>query len=1008
MAWTRFASASGLANAYLPRRVVWNVAAFKGRAARFRVVDEARGECARTQPCPAQECHCQAMQPEHVNADDFRCANVAPPGTEWQRGRRGRDRLVGSVYRAMPLWGTTDAHAHFVTNLNMGGHVYWADPSDSLENVYDCSLPLPAITDRNGDPVRPAIPLSSERLQCHVRADVVAILTTTLWSTCTAAGLALHAVPIVGWAIGQAFMHTCHVAALVVASDLLTTPALEGRTYHGAYMPTSGGFSFLSYFAGPLRQIMDAVGLDEEGWLVSQEGVIEGLDWDQDNGRHSGHTLKNTHQQYHHEMIRRAYQGGLRLMVVDASNGRLMKQFMDGDDTFDDWDSLVTTVEGVKRLTATGLEPGGRYDPGPLADIAEIAYTPAQARDIVRRNKLALILGSEVQELGKARFAGDSVEQQVQDLYAMGIRKVTPVHGIDNPLGGTAFFNDIYNINAQYANVTKDESGTDADLVMAPFFPALPFFLPPALPAPFGGLVIGPWSVGRSFGADMPCDPSATEELTACLPWNLHNHGWFRAAITRETEDDWIGETDKITFRVGFYLAGRPLKPFSVGGAGLIWDDPKLPQPIKLNNLGWLIGAAPGGVIPGRCSLEGMMLPLPLGLPDAVKENYRVPSHMNALGLLPAGEQFISEMMRQGMLVDMDHLGQRTRLGVFALSRAFGGEAHGQPGAAETDYPLFNIHTKLRGYDKDGPVPHEYRDQYGYTSEIFRTMPELDRIRQSGGTISPLAGAYFIDPAVPDLPSEVNHDCDFSSKNFAMKYLRMMRQMAGKGITPSLDMNGFANAMVSRYGTGRSCHMRPKPDRNQLADWRRDWHSSVAAACETNSLNPEGSWIPSCPSTTNVLNQLAESSGVVYGDYATRRHWTVGVPWLPPGRPDLRVVVAREAFERRDDGTPRTAQVEYVSYGAARQLRPMIKWKTAGAGADAANTGWDFNLDGLAHIGLYPDFFQDLRNVGVTFEQLGPLFNAAEDLIQMWERSCRTANAWRARNGLAPLPGCDA
>ncbi|MCI0571888.1 MAG: hypothetical protein L0Y66_14135 [Myxococcaceae bacterium] len=42
-------------------------------------------------------------------------------------------------------------------------------------------------------------------------------------------------------------------------------------------------------------------------------------------------------------------------------------------------------------------------------------------------------------------------------------------------------------------------------------------------------------------------------------------------------------------------------------------------------------------------------------------------------------------------------------------------------------------------------------------------------------------------------------------------------------------------------------------------------------------------------------------------------------------------------------------------------------------------------IDGLAHMGMLPDVWQDMRNVGVTWEQLTPLFNSA--------------------NGEFPLPG---
>lgn len=48
---------------------------------------------------------------------------------------------------------------------------------------------------------------------------------------------------------------------------------------------------------------------------------------------------------------------------------------------------------------------------------------------------------------------------------------------------------------------------------------------------------------------------------------------------------------------------------------------------------------------------------------------------------------------------------------------------------------------------------------------------------------------------------------------------------------------------------------------------------------------------------------------------------------------------------------------------------------------------WDFNNDGMAHIGMYPDLIQDLRNLGLTSRDLGPLFRSAEQYIKTWERA---------------------
>jgi len=51
----------------------------------------------------------------------------------------------------------------------------------------------------------------------------------------------------------------------------------------------------------------------------------------------------------------------------------------------------------------------------------------------------------------------------------------------------------------------------------------------------------------------------------------------------------------------------------------------------------------------------------------------------------------------------------------------------------------------------------------------------------------------------------------------------------------------------------------------------------------------------------------------------------------------------------------------------------------------AGNRAFDFNQDGMTHIGMYPDMINDLRHVGVTDHDLKPLFRSAEAYVCMWE-----------------------
>jgi microsomal dipeptidase-like Zn-dependent dipeptidase len=47
---------------------------------------------------------------------------------------------------------------------------------------------------------------------------------------------------------------------------------------------------------------------------------------------------------------------------------------------------------------------------------------------------------------------------------------------------------------------------------------------------------------------------------------------------------------------------------------------------------------------------------------------------------------------------------------------------------------------------------------------------------------------------------------------------------------------------------------------------------------------------------------------------------------------------------------------------------------------------FDYNVDGLAHMGMLPDFIEDMRKIGVSDNDLRPLFNSAERYVSMWEK----------------------
>jgi microsomal dipeptidase-like Zn-dependent dipeptidase len=65
----------------------------------------------------------------------------------------------------------------------------------------------------------------------------------------------------------------------------------------------------------------------------------------------------------------------------------------------------------------------------------------------------------------------------------------------------------------------------------------------------------------------------------------------------------------------------------------------------------------------------------------------------------------------------------------------------------------------------------------------------------------------------------------------------------------------------------------------------------------------------------------------------------------------------------------------------------------------AGQKDWDYNVNGLAHIGLYPDFIADLGVIGLSQADVEPIYKSAEEYVRVWER------AVQAGTGAQPDPG---
>ena len=162
-----------------------------------------------------------------------------------------------------------------------------------------------------------------------------------------------------------------------------------------------------------------------------------------------------THQKMWVDWIRRAYDSGLRVMVALAVNNKTL-----GDMTAGSGDFPTNDRWSADKQIAETRDFIGRH-----ADFMEVAYNSTDLARIVAANKLAVVIGVEIDNIGNLNtvnpLTNQAISAEIDRLYQEGVRYIFPVHVIDNPFGGTAAYLDLFN----YSN--RRETGHWWNLVCA-------------------------------------------------------------------------------------------------------------------------------------------------------------------------------------------------------------------------------------------------------------------------------------------------------------------------------------------------------------------------------------------------------------------------------------------------------------------------------------------------------------------------------------------------------------
>jgi len=242
--------------------------------------------------------------------------------------------------------------------------------------------------------------------------------------------------------------------------DLSGLVACDGVT-HGGHLRVLSGDVFIP-LVGPLDLTKGFFfGLERQGLAQHGPQGSPGLsadavkEWEKDHGLSVAGAFEDwpkfddcLHQQYHIRFIYRAYRlGNLRLMSALAVSNRLVSRFMLDPKDQDDADAIRRQIGAIKTMVAN-------------FPWMEVAFTPRDVRRIVGADKLAVVLGVEVDQLEtlcdadhdpKTKPPDIWVPWLVDQLYNMGIRQVTPLHFADNQFGGFAVYDDLTNSGNQYA-----------------------------------------------------------------------------------------------------------------------------------------------------------------------------------------------------------------------------------------------------------------------------------------------------------------------------------------------------------------------------------------------------------------------------------------------------------------------------------------------------------------------------------------------------------------------------